>query len=396
MADHRELTTDQDPGGVSHVSSPAERTRRYTALADMMANRGFDALVVAGRGDAITRGRIQYVSDIFQAVGWGFVVITKDQEPVFIADPVFGLSRLLLVDWIRESRATHTPGEEIAAVVRDIGIKGPRIGIVGLSGVVSHEHFVGLRRALPEAHLEDATDEFDAIKSVKSAEEIAHLEATASLTREAFAELAEWIRPGMTERSITAKAHHLCRQAGVLDGIAQINCTPFDAYSFGTDRIVGVDDVIEMDLEWAGPSGYWVEVRRVFSFKPPTDIQRRFWESRLEAFEACVRALKPGADSRDVLAARDRVYEKHGQSADGALSYSIHGIGLDAVEPPTAPGLDRELVENMVISVHPAIRFQNPHEEKELGAIGVSDNVLVSQEPRRLTDQTDEWVVVGA
>ena len=365
------------------------------ALGELMAGRGLDALVVAGRGDALTRGRIQYVSDLFQAVGWGYVVITNSLDPVFVADPVFGLSRLELVNWVEESRATHTPGAEIAKVIRDAGTGAPTVGVVGLNGVVSHEHYMEMRSALPDARLIDLTDEFDAIKSIKSAEEIENIEATASLTRRAFEQLGEWIRPGKTERSITAKAHQLCREAGVLDGIAQINCTPFDAYSFGTDRKVDVDDVIEMDLEWAGPSGYWVEVRRVFSFKPPTDVQARFWESRVEAFEACVQVLTPGADSRDVLIARDRVYKKYGQSAGESLSYSIHGIGLDAVEPPTAPGLDRELVENMVISLHPAIRFNDPQEAAALGAIGISDNVLVSKEPKRLTDQTDEWVVVG-
>ena len=56
--------------------------------------------------------------------------------------------------------------------------------------------------------------------------------------------------------------------------------TPFTTYTFGTYGVIEEDDVISIDLEWGGPEGYWNELRRVFSFKPPSDAQRRFWDSR--------------------------------------------------------------------------------------------------------------------
>ena len=41
---------------------------------------------------------------------------------------------------------------------------------------------------------------------------------------------------------------------------------PFAFFGPGSDAPMQADDVIVIDLEWAGPGGYWLELRRCFSF----------------------------------------------------------------------------------------------------------------------------------
>ena len=74
-------------GVLSHISSGDERERRYLALREAMEAAGVDVLVVCSRGDEFMRGRVQYVSDIFQWAGWGMVVLPLKGEPTFISEP---------------------------------------------------------------------------------------------------------------------------------------------------------------------------------------------------------------------------------------------------------------------------------------------------------------------
>jgi Xaa-Pro aminopeptidase len=379
---------------LSHISSTKERERRYEALRLMMRERGIDALIVASRGDEFMRGRVQYVSDVFQWAGWSFVVLPANGQASFLSDPLWGLARVPLVSWIEDIRTTHDPGSEIGSILADQGLSDGTIGYAG-SDIITAGHLTAIGKASPRADLVDATDWFDDVRSIKSSEEIANLEETSTILRKVFRALEAEIRPGVTERDVLAQAHRLCRQFGALDGIAQMSRTPFTAYTFGTSGVIGRDDVIAIDLEWGGPSGYWAEVRRVFSFREPTASEQQYWESRVRSFAACVEAMEPGASSADILTARDRVYAEYGQTATGVLAYTAHGIGIDSLEPPWAPGKDRVLRENMVINLHPAIRFEHPDEASAFGGIMISDNVVVSsQGPRRLTDTQDEWIVL--
>lgn len=361
----------------------------------MMASNGLDALIISSRGDEFMRGRVQYVSDVFQWAGWSFVVLPVEGEGSFIADPLWGLARVPLVDWIQDMRSTHDPGTEIAAILELHGLSKGTLGLVGWSDITAAAHVDGIKAACPSVRLLDATDLFDDIRAIKSPEEIANLEETSAIIRRVFSALEAEIRPGVTERQVLSQAHRLCRQFGALDGIAQMSRTPFRAYTFGTEGVIEPDDIIAIDLEWGGPTGYWAEVRRVYSFRDPTQKEQLFWQSRVESFAACVAAMTPGADSKDILDARDAVYREYGQTAEGLLAYTAHGIGIDSLEPPWVPGKDRILEENMVINLHPAIRFDDPAEARALGGIMISDNVLVSNKgPRRLTDQEDRWIVL--
>jgi ectoine hydrolase len=380
---------------LSHLSSKGERHRRHAALGEAMGREGYDALVICGRGDEFVRGRIQYVSDIFQWAGWGFVVLPHEGEPSYVGDPLWGISRAEAAGWIVDLRLTLTPGEEIAAILLEHGLARGKIGLVGVGDAGSWRHIGALHDALREASFDDSTDLFDGIRAIKSAEEIASLRETSAILRRVFGALAAEIRPGVPERDVLAEAHRLCRQYGCLDGIALMGRPPFRFFGPGSSVPIQADDVIVIDLEWGGPSGYWLELRRCFSFGEPADEVRRFWEMRREAFAACVEAMRPGASSSDILSARDAVYRRHGYPAAEGLRYSAHGIGLDSLEPPWVPGNDRVLEPGMVLSVHPDVSVPGPDEAARLGGISVADNVLVTEgAAERLTDPEVEWVAL--
>src|SRR4051794_20689217 len=85
--------------GRVRLTSDVERARRLSALRAAMSAAGLDALVVAGRSDLRFRGRVLYVTDIFQFTADCFAVIGTTGAPVFISTPVVGLGQAMLTTW---------------------------------------------------------------------------------------------------------------------------------------------------------------------------------------------------------------------------------------------------------------------------------------------------------
>jgi ectoine hydrolase len=377
-----------------HATSPAERERRYAALGHVMDDAGYDALLVSGRGDEFMRGRIQYVSDVFQWAGWGFVLLPREGDPILLADPLGGYGIGAGAAWLAEVRVTAEPARELASILHDYGAASGAVGIVGLADITAAAHVRALEQALPGVRFDDATDLFDNVRAIKSDEEVANFEETSAILRAVFTALEAELRPGVREFDVLAEAHRLCRQYGCVDGIALIGRPPAAGFSPGSAAPLERGDVIVVDLEWGGPSGYWLELRRCFSFGGPSDVVRRHWEARVEAFEACMEAIRPGTSSQAILDARDRVYARHGLNAGDDIRYSAHGIGLDSLEPPWVPGKERELKPGMMLSLHPNVVLDSA-EAAVCGGVSVGDNVLVTADgARRMTYDVERWITL--
>ena len=192
-------------GKLSHISSPAERERRYRVLRSAMDEAGVDVLVVCSRGDEFMRGRVQYVSDIFQWAGWGIVVLPAAGEPTFISDPLWGLGRPPLVNWIQDLRTTQNPGREINTIVHDHGYANGTVGVVGLADITPAAHYRQMKEAGPDLTFVDATDLFDDVRAIKSEEEIGYLYNTSAILKRVFRALEAEIRPGVSELDVLGR-----------------------------------------------------------------------------------------------------------------------------------------------------------------------------------------------
>jgi Xaa-Pro aminopeptidase len=371
-------------------ASDGERARRREALRALAGEHGFDALVVCGRGDEFVRGRIQWCADVYQWAGWGYLSL-HDGATAFFADPLAGFAHVEPDrPWADEVVVTQEPGRGLGEALPSSGT----VGVWGLDDLAAPAHLAELREAAPGLELVDATDALDDLRAIKSAEELGNLEETSAILRTVFDALVAELRPGTLIRDVLAEAHRLCRQHGCVDGIAMLSRPPMGSFSHGLDEPLERDDAFVIDLEWGGPSGYWLELRRCYSFGPPPDDARRVWEARAETFDACREVMRPGASSEEILAARDRVHARHGLTAEGSVLYSAHGIGIDSLEPPWVPGKHRQLREGMVLSLHPDARLDDATLARA-GLVSVGDNVLVTPDGgRRLTYDVEEWVIL--
>ncbi|MFO1060684.1 MAG: M24 family metallopeptidase, partial [Dongiaceae bacterium] len=350
------------------------------------------ALVIAGRSDLRFRGRVLYACDVFQYTADSFAVLTAAAGPFFVTMPVVGLGQALLTGWATEFRSSAEPGQEAAQLLADHGLGRARIGIVGLSDAIAAAHLRQIEETLPAAELCDATRLFETVRRRKSPEEVANLRETSAIFRKIFAGFEPEIRPGTSEADIAGCAARGAKLHGCRDIKTAMGTSPFVAISYGSPRRVERDDQLMIWIETPGPNGYWLELRRCYSFGPPPDPVRRYFELQQECWQVGLAAMRPGTTAGDVLAKVAVVLRRAGYGlSDG--HFSLHGIGTDAIEGIWAPGNDGELLDGEVVSFHPSVTFTDEAEARQIRFIGMTDNVLVTpQGGVRLTYDTDRIV----
>jgi Xaa-Pro aminopeptidase len=111
-------------------------------------------------------------------------------------------------------------------------------------------------------------------------------------------------------------------------------------------------------LEIAGPGGHWVEVSRALG-TPNAEVERMN-EAYDEYFEAAHGALRAGVTAHDAHRAVSRGFVERGYHLGHVTG---HSIGMTMIEfPKIGEGVDVELRENMVFSLHPHAIAENGHD----------------------------------
>lgn len=359
-----------------------ERERRLNLVQTEVLGDQLDALIVCGRDDLAgsEQGRLRYLTGLEFVSGHCFVVITKDGTTVLCVPAHVGRAFADEGSWIEDVHVDLRAVEGVIRTIQESAPPAPRLGVVGLSDLMTVEDYKRLNEAIPNTVLSDATGPFDAIRAVKSDEEIACIRETAAILDRAFSAMAASLAPGMSERVATSEMWRVLKLHGCQGGFLNVaRSGGITAFHSPTDELISKDDILGFDLEYRGPSGYAVELTRYFSFgKPPADMQR-IYDIQVGAFRSGLDVLRPGSAYSEVLQTlrdyyRGEGYELAGPVGWGSVMYQVHGIGLDFMELPYIPGSEGVLPENTVVAFHPRL---GPEDPSRLD-ITVLDNVLVA------------------
>jgi Xaa-Pro aminopeptidase len=366
-----------------------ERDRRWTALREAARDAGMDALIVFGHGEG--RPVFQYMTNAQKVVGHFILPLTAD--PTALTGRPIGRGWVLRSGWVEDVRKVADAPGAMAEVLTGHGLALGTIGLAGHPAAFPVDEVARLRSLLPSATFADASDLISWVVMVKSSDEIAALRDTSAILREAFTAMEAILRPGITEREAIAEHTRVMRTNGGYDGYCVINRAPYPSEGMPVDSAFRADDVFSIYSEQVGPTGYWCEVSHQYSFGAPSAAVTAMHAIRVEAFAACVGAMKIGNTTADIVHAMDAAYGRHGYDTNGLISYAAHGIGLTADEPPYLPGDELTLQAGMVLSLHPHVRFKDADQERTLPRSGPCDNVLVGPsggEP--LTSSDWSWI----
>jgi Xaa-Pro dipeptidase len=345
--------------------SAQEFARRHAAARALMASEGIDALVVYGTSGVNRHDHadVHYLSG-FLGNRNNYVAMTAKDAPVIYVQSYNHVPNAREAAAIRVEWGGPSSAASVAKYLLDAGLANATLGYVG---EVPVQAYFAWQRELAGWKFKDVTRVFRRLRLVKSAEEIDWLKKGAALTDAALAQLIANVKPGMREYELGAliEAEALARgglphlyylSSGAQDGAGA--CVPRQNLS---SRVIEKGDVIntEISVSWWGYSGQMH--RPVFVQAQPNDLYLRLWDTALEAYERCVKALRAGATSEDVLDAAEVIAERGFTINDGFL----HGFGIGLLPPSIGtresaarrgpPGPKFTFEENMCVVVQPNV-----------------------------------------
>ena len=351
--------------------------RRIARIHAMMDASGFGALLLLGEGSPDGLGALRYVANVRIWAGRAYAVLgAADPDPwVQIFSPYQAL-------WTRNETTTRPervaegddPVARASRLVRECAGASRRIGVVGLPKMTLAEH-AGFSAALAGYALVDATPEFDAIRRIKSAFEIAAMRENGAILDAAIDVFAAHARVDALYRDACAAAEAFVKARGAFWGRSKLSLdlSPYTVPP-PAERRVRADDVVNFELVYESPFGYWLEMTAVVSSGELPDEAARVLDGYLRAFEASRQAAKPGAKFRAISAINDATLGALGFTVAGKHTPDCHSIGLDGADGPSAlADPDFVLAENMVLSFHPGTILAGNR------GFLISDNVLITQ-----------------
>jgi len=345
----------------------AEERRQRLLAAMREAGIGYMALY----GNAWQGDYLRYGADFGILEGHGIALISAGGDVELFLDSAVEAERA-------ELEAPLVRVHFAADIVRAVGVR--------LDGVANDRTAAAPRRLLPHwltdaarsFKLADATALLDKLLMHKSAGEIAAVRRAARIADEAYGEFRRAVRPGRRQFEIVADIEAHLRRRGCPDNFMIIGSGGKDVFGMTppSARQIAAGDLVTTELTPA-VEGYFAQICRTLVVGSASAAQRRAFGVFVEALEAGIAAVRPGARAADVARAENDVFRKHGLGEYTTSQWTRvrgHGMGLFAdSKPHILEDVTTVLEPGMALIVHP--NTYHP----EVGYIVLGDAVVVTE-----------------
>jgi Xaa-Pro dipeptidase len=260
---------------------------------------------------------------------------------------------------------------------------------VGIEGSTAYST-ASLVSTAASAKMEDATPIFDALRSVKSDEELSFIREAARRTVLAITGTHARLRRGITEREVSAILEGEFAKLGVRgDGLVQFGPSAALPHGGPGDRALSRGDLVLIDCG-CRVRGYTSDVTRTVSFGTPSDEARKVYGIVDRAQVAGIAALDAGRTGEEVDRAARQVIEDAGYGA--YFTHRLgHGLGMDGHEQPyLVKGNRKPLVAGNSVTIEPGIYLPGKFGVRIEDDYGVKDKGLAS-----LSVRPTELVILG-
>lgn len=267
-------------------------------------------------------------------------------------------------------------GDELARVLADL--QHDRIGFQ--ADVMPVNMRDRLAKTVGAKRLAPTTGIIEQLRRVKDESEIKLIRKAISIQQDALEALLPQLKTGLSEFEVAAILEFEMRRRGA-DGpsfetiaAARANSSKPHARPGKTKLAVGKPLLIDWGARY---HSYCSDMTRVFSFSKWPPLLKDAYNIVLDAFNAGVDAIRPGAHCRDVDAAARAVIDKSG-FGDRFVHSLGHAIGLDVHETPRLSKQSDDILEpGNVVTVEPGIYLAG------IGGIRLEDDILVTPNGRR-------------
>jgi Xaa-Pro dipeptidase len=353
----------------------AERRQR---LAAAMGEAGIDRLVLYG--NAWQGDYLRYGSDFGILEGHGLALVGRDGGAALYLDSATEAERA-------ELEVPQIAVHFAADISRAVGAQLDGAGNARLAA--APRRFLPRWLVDPERHfkVEDATALVDKLLMRKAAGEIAAVRRAADIADAAYVEFRNAVRPARRQYEIVADIEAHLRARGCPDNFMIIGSGGKDVLGMTppSERRIAAGDLVTTELTPA-VEGYFAQICRTLVVGQASAAQRRAFAVFVEALEAGIAAVRPGARAADVAKAENDVFRKYGLGEYTTSQWTRvrgHGMGLFAdSKPHILEDVDTVLAPGMTLIVHP--NTYHP----DAGYIVLGDAVLVTENGAEVLCQT--------
>jgi len=322
---------------------------RQKRLAAAMGEAGIDIVVLYG--NAWQGDYLRYGADFGILEGHGIALVAADGSVELFLDSATDAERA-------ELEAPAVTVRLAPDIARAVGARLDRAANARIAAAPRRFLPRWLADATRSFKLEDATALLDKLLMHKSAGEIAAVRRAAEIADEAYVEFLRVVRPGRRQFEIVADLEAHLRRRGCPDNFMIIGSGGKDVLGMTppSERRIAVGDLVTTELTPA-VDGYFAQICRTLVVGKASEAQRRAFGVFVEALEAGIAAVRPGARAADVAKAENDVFRKHGLGEYTTSQWTRvrgHGMGMFAdSKPHILEDVNTVLEPGMTLIVHP-------------------------------------------
>ncbi|MCM3316241.1 Xaa-Pro peptidase family protein [Rummeliibacillus stabekisii] len=319
--------------------------------------------------------------------GTSGVAVVSQKEAVFITDFRYTEQASKQITGYRIVEHKGTIIEEIAAVVKELGIKS--LGFE--KDVVSYSMYETYSKVIP-ADLVGVTDLIEKIRLVKTEDELKTIKAACQIADETFEHIIQFIKTGKTELEVSNELEFYMRKLGAtsssFDTIVASGVRSALPHGVATDKIIEKGDFVTLDYG-ALYNGYISDMTRTVAVGEPSEQLKEIYQIVLEAELLGLEKFKPGMTGKEADAICRDYIKEHGYG--DAFGHSTgHGIGLEVHEGPGLSFRSNVTLEpGMVVTCEPGIYLPG------VGGVRIEDDTLITDAGNeKLTHAPKELIIL--
>ena len=237
-------------------------------------------------------------------------------------------------------------------------IRAQRFEKVGFeSGYMNVEQYQRLCDALP-CQLVLAQKLLTQLRASKDEEELSAMRRAQEITDQAFREILNFIRPGMSEQQVAARLVFEMLRRGArkvsFDPIVAAGANGSMPHAVPGETVIQAGMFVTMDFGciW---DGYCSDMTRTVAVGQPTEEMEKVYHTVLQAQKAGIAAARAGVTGSEIDAAARQVIAEAGYGEYFTHSFG-HSLGLEIHEAPNASPYQQEAMPSgAVISAEPGI-----------------------------------------